>query len=312
MEYVNLIVQQLIIFAIFALIGIYAIKRSILDETGLNYLSQLIIKITLPIMLFYNTLTGATKEELLQGIPVIFISIIFYGILILICCSLKNVFHIIGEKGNVYLASSLFGNVGFIGIPIISSLFPQKGMLYIALFTIVDQLLLWTLGLSLTSKKGESTFQLKSLQKMINPSTIAIVLAIAFILFNIHLPQTFLTAFGKIGNVTSPLAMIYLGGIFCYIDLFDCFKQKEFYGTIFIKMLILPVLFYCMMINYTSFTQDLVMTMTVLMGLPTMSSVAMLAKSHECYGEYSSGCVLLTTIASLFTLPVICFVINFV
>ena len=67
MEYVNLIVQQLIIFAIFALIGIYAIKRSILDETGLNYLSQLIIKITLPIMLFYNTLTGATKEELLQG-----------------------------------------------------------------------------------------------------------------------------------------------------------------------------------------------------------------------------------------------------
>lgn len=58
MEYVNLIVQQLIIFAIFTLIGIYAIKRSILDETGLNYLSQLIIKITLPIMLFYNTLTG--------------------------------------------------------------------------------------------------------------------------------------------------------------------------------------------------------------------------------------------------------------
>jgi len=52
------------------------------------------------------------------------------------------------------LASSLFGNVGFIGIPIISSLFPQKGMLYIALFTIVDQLLLWTLGLSLTSKNG--------------------------------------------------------------------------------------------------------------------------------------------------------------
>ena len=138
----------------------------------------------------------------------------------MICCSLKNVFHIIVEKGNVYLASSLFGNVGFIGIPIISSLFPQKGMLYIALFTIVDQLLLWTLGLSLTSKKGESTFQLKSLQKMINPSTIAIVLAIAFVLFNIHLPQTFLTAFGKIGNVTSPLAMIYLGGIFCYIDLF--------------------------------------------------------------------------------------------
>ena len=39
MEYVNLIVQQLIIFAIFALIGIYAIKRSILDETGLNYLN---------------------------------------------------------------------------------------------------------------------------------------------------------------------------------------------------------------------------------------------------------------------------------
>ena len=32
------------------------------------------------------------------------------------------------------------------GIPIVVSIYPEKGMLYMAVFTIIDQLMLWTLG----------------------------------------------------------------------------------------------------------------------------------------------------------------------
>ena len=67
MEFVTIIIQQLIIFTIFSAIGVLAIKKRILDENGLVYLSNIIIKITLPVMLFYNTVVGVTKKELISS-----------------------------------------------------------------------------------------------------------------------------------------------------------------------------------------------------------------------------------------------------
>ena len=70
----------------------------------------------------------------------------------------------------------MFGNIGFMGIPIVAAVFPEQGMLYIALFTVVDQLLLWTVGVNLTAPTDkENAMSIASrLLKMINPATIAV------------------------------------------------------------------------------------------------------------------------------------------
>lgn len=313
MEYVNLVINQIIIFIIYALIGIIAIKKNILSEHGLTYISNLVIKITLPIMLFYNTVSGVTKEDFFNSLSVLYLTILFYFLLILVSFILKKIFKLKKDQGNVYMASTMFGNVGFIGIPIISTLFPEKGMLYIALFTIVDQLLLWTLGVELTTKTDSNNkFDLKGLLKMINPSTVAIVLAVIVVMLDIQLPTTLATALSRIGNVTSPLAMIYLGGVFCFIDAFYYFKRIEFYGSVIIKMLIMPLIFFFAITNLTSIDTNIITTLTILMAMPTMSSIAMLAKSQDCYGDYSLGCVLVTTIACIITIPLVCFLITLI
>lgn len=48
---------------------------------------------------------------------------------------------------------------------------------------------------------------------MINPATVAIVLAIVLKFTGIRIPVLLDTAFSKIGSTASPLAMIYVGGI---------------------------------------------------------------------------------------------------
>ena len=83
MEYAQIVFYQLVIFVIYGAIGVAAVKGGVLDEAGLQAVSRVVIKVTLPVMLFTN--------------------------------------------------------VGFIGIPIIAMLFRERGMLYIAAFTIVDQ-----------------------------------------------------------------------------------------------------------------------------------------------------------------------------
>ena len=54
-------------------------------------------------------------------------------------------------------------------VPVISSVFPGNGILYVSVFMVFDQLMLWTLGVKLTTPTGSGGFELK---KLINPATV--------------------------------------------------------------------------------------------------------------------------------------------
>ena len=145
------------------------------------------------------------------------------------------------------------------GIPIVTSIFPERGMLYISVFTMIDQLMLWTVGVRLTSKAEHSSFDFK---KLINPVTVAIVLALIFILTGISLPEILNTAFSKIGATATPLAMIYLGGVFACMDMRKYICKLDYYGIVAIKMLIFPVLFY-LLLGLLPISAEIRMTMTL-------------------------------------------------
>lgn len=312
MEILIIVLTQLFAFSIFGIIGVYAVKTNILDKSGLNYLSNFVIKITLPIMLFINTLIGVKREVLLNSISIIYLAIVFYLLVLIVAWGLKRLFKIKLDQGKVYMALVMFGNVGFIGIPMISKLFPQNGMLYIALFTVVDQLLLWTLGITLiTPSQSQQSFKFSQLKKMINPSTVAIVVSLILVMLDLQLPVIMQTTLSQIGSITSPLAMIYLGGSFCFIPIRPLVKERSFYGIVLIKMLLLPILFYLSLQAFHLFSNDVIWTFTILMALPTMSSIAMMANANDNYGDFCTGCVFFTTCCSLITIPIVCFVINF-
>lgn len=311
MEYLTLVLGQLFSFMIFIFIGVIAIKKNVFDEKGLQVLSNLIIKITMPIMLFCNTINGSTKKEFIATIPILLLTILMFVLLFFICYILRLTFKLEGNKAKVYHASTMFGNIGFMGIPILLAIFPEKGMLYIALFTIIDQLLLWTLGMRLTSGENHQSGNiLRRLQKLINPSTIAIVMGVIGIFINFRLPDVINESLVKVGNITSPLAMIYLGGVFCFINIKSSFKQIEFYAAILIKMCVFPVLFYIITGYIPGLPIDMRFAISILSAMPTMSSVAMLAKAQNSEGDYSAGQVFLTTCMSVITLPSVCYLIS--
>ena len=185
-------------------------------------------------------------------------------------------------------------------------------MLYIALFTVVDQMILWTVGVSLTAPQEQSTGMSvpAKIKKMVNPAMVGIVLAVICIFLNVKLPAPIHSALTKTGSVSTPLAMIYLGGIFCYTDIFKYLRKVEIYGTIILKMCIFPILFFYILKWIPGITHDIAVTMSVLSALPTMTSVAMLAQIQKSDDEYSAGMIFVTTLFSVVTLPLICLIIG--
>ncbi|WP_443867400.1 AEC family transporter [Megasphaera sp.] len=245
MAYFSIVLSQIIGFVIYILIGIAAVRTHVLTSRSLGVFSQFITKVTMPILLFVMTLNGATRQQFISALPVLAVSVLLYFLLYLLCRLLARLFGLKGNENHVYRACAMFGNIGFMGIPIIAAIFPKQGMLYIALFTVVDQLLLWTLGVNLTAPvdKENAMSPASRLRKMVNPATIAIVLAVIGLFIGLHLPEPINAALTKAGLLTPPMALIYLGGLFCYIDLPQSLRKQEIYVTVAVQICIFPLVF---------------------------------------------------------------------
>lgn len=308
MNYFSIVLEQVEIFVVYLLIGIIAVKTNVLDREKLGALSSCVTKILLPLLIFSNAINGATKEQFLSSTVILLLTAVYYLVLYLVTAALSKLLHLDIQHRNLYRACSMFGNCGFMGIPIILALYPEQGGIYIAVFTVIDQLVLWTIGLDLTSPpKSQTSVSLsKRLIKIVNPATIAITTGVFLVLTGIKLPAAVVNALAKTGSAASPLAMIYLGGIFCYIKIRNYLKCREIYATVLIKMVLLPIAFYTVMHHISSIDRSIAVTLSVLCALPSMASIAMIAETQHSDGDYAAGMIFITTLFSIITLPLVC------
>ena len=344
MDTLNILITQLGMFVIYILAGILLIRTKVLNRENMEVVSRLVIKLALPVMIFTNTVNGVDKEMLFHSLSILGIAFFMYICLFGLSFLSGKMFHLQGDHQQLYSAMSAFGNIGFMGIPIVTSIFPERGMLYISVFTMIDQLMLWTVGVGLTSKAGDRVEKVSEIQsscgqvkadrknvavgrsatdrtvdkrvsfdfkKLINPVTVAIVLSLIFILAGIQLPEILNTAFSKIGATATPLAMIYLGGVFACMDVRKYVCKLDYYGIVVIKMLIFPVIFYLIQ-GLLPISAEIRMTMTLTSAMPVMSSVVMMANAYGTDGDYAMGGILVTTVCSIVTLPLVYWILQFI
>ena len=305
------IATQMGMLVVYVLLGIIGVKVKVFDRKALDYVSKYIMKLSLPLMIFMNTLNGATDEQVIDSLPMLGIAVCMYIFLFIVGTVFSKVFRIKGNAAQVYKAVSVFGNVGFIGIPLVAAVYPETGMLYIAIFTIIDQGLLWTLGMQLTTPEEKKTRGGigKALVKMINPAIVAIVLSVIGVFAGVKLPEILDSTLTKVGATTTPLSMIYIGGLFCYVDIAKYAKKAEFYVIVLFKMIVFPILLF-LVIRNLGISEEIKITLALLGGLPSMSSVAMFANANGSDGDYAIGAIFVTTIASVVTLPLISYIVG--
>lgn len=300
------ILEQLVAFFLMMLIGYVAAKKKVTTREFLDRLATLIMKLLLPIMIFANMMNGTSRDQLAGDLPALFMVLGIYLSLIVIFKILALLLRLPKDRAQIFQAVFVFGNVGFIGLPLMLSVSPAHGAIYSALVSIVDQSLFWTYGLYLTTPSGQSTrFDWRN---FINPAVCGIVLAITLLLLDVHLPAMLENGLLRIGNAATPMSLIYMGGLLCFCDWIPVLRQKELYIGILVKMLLFPLVFFAVVSQIVSNT-DMTHTLSIVAGLPTMVAVAMFAQSTHKEGDYALGTVLATTVASLVTLSVVAYVI---
>lgn len=299
---------QIGIFLLLICIGIITVKARILDGRSLAAVSKLVIEVSLPAYIFINAVESTARESLMQSLIIIPVAVCMYMVLIGSSFLTEKLFHLKGDRKGVYRASMVFGNIGFMGIPLVTVIYPDNALIYVSVFTIVDQLLFWTYGVRLVKKPEKSGAAFRNL---ISPPLIAILLAIAFIIAGVHVPKLFASALRAVGSTSIPLALIYIGGVLCTSNLRPVLRCGELYTGIIVKMTVIPVIFYIVM-TFSGLPADMAGALAFLTALPGIEMVPMLAKEGGSEGDYAVCTIMLTTVCSLITLPVVSLLITLV
>ena len=142
----GVMIGQLVGFLIMLMVGYGCVRLRFYGQTALDGMCSLLLNVLIPVLVFSNAVDGADRAQLASNWGVMLLTAVMYALLILVFWLVAELLRLKGSRSHVFQASLIFGNAGFIGIPLIMALWPQNGAIYVALMSIIDQTLLWTYG----------------------------------------------------------------------------------------------------------------------------------------------------------------------
>lgn len=302
----GIILHQALIFLIIMVLGYIAFSRRILRRDALGVMSALFVNLTLPALIFVSITTGATREEILSAWYILPVGFLCYALLSGIACITAKVMRLKGEEAGMYRLCATFGNMGFIGIPLATAVYGPGAMAFISVYTIVDQLLTWTYGISLIS--GESPASKEALKamgkKMLNAPFAATLLAMLFVFFRIPVPAVFGEAFQSVSQASTALSFLYIGGMIALHPVRAIFRCRSVWAIVVFKMVCFPLLFQFLLSPFISNREALGIIM-IAAGLPSISMAPILAQRYEKNVMFPTAAVIVTTVCSVVTYPIL-------
>lgn len=309
----GIIIYKIETFVILMLLGVIAAKIGILKKGNLPVISGLLTKITFPCLgfaLIYDAGTSLTDVSLHWKFVIA--ELLLSAFLLLLGFSTGKLFRLPNSTRQIHVIQTMFGNQGFINIPILLSIFVNgEANVYIAIFTLIDQILLWSLGVIIMSSSDSSNggiFSLTTLKKIFNPMTVCMLLAIVMTTCHIQIPSVLSETITSVGNTSFSLALIFLGATLSYVSLKSFRYLYDYAFLVLIKMICIPILVCILIYRFISPTETTILTLMA--AMPAMSAIPMMAQTYHSDSEFASQTIFVMTAACAFTIPLVFYILS--
>jgi len=309
------IIQQMLVLLAMMLVGFIIFRIKWLDDNACAKMSKIVVNVLNP-CLMVNGVLG--KEAGLEGsmlFQTVVLVIVYYGGLVLLSGPVASLLRTKKGHHNLYKLMMVFSNVGFMGIPVISSIFGKESMLLIAFYNLGYNLLFYTYGVYLAAESSEAESNTKAVKggqwkKLLNPGVAACVLAIAIFASGAAMPESVCTFFDYVGNAAVPLSMILIGASVAQGGKREFFLDKRAYAFAAIKMLVIPIAA-ALLFRLLPWPAMVEGVFILMLAMPVGSTAVMLASDSGADAiECTKGCII-TTLLSVITIPIVSVFLTF-
>jgi len=294
---------MLTLFAI-VVVGYAAGKLGYMGGTFDKRLSKLVIDITCPALILSSAMTGVLPDREFI-LPLLGISVITYVVLTGVALLVPRFLtHRKADEGAVGFAI-MFGNVGFMGYPVVASIFGHEAVFYAAVLNVVNTFAVFTIGTLLITGKSEiegSRFQKKVLYSTPMLAAYLTMLIVALKIDNI--PGYISQPLTMIGNITVPAALLIIGSSMSNLPIKAMLGNPTVYATTLMRLAIVPItIFY--LTSLMGFSPFVVGINTVVIAMPVATYGTILCLRHGKDTTFITEVTFITTLLSMVTIPLL-------
>lgn len=294
--------------SIVAMFGIlvlsYGIKRArIMPANSHSVLTSLLYNVTAPCLIFTSLATGPGVEVLREALVVAGVALAYCGSACFLALWLLRKAPAADKTSGVAAFSSIFGNTGFMGIPLTHMVFGATGVVMSAMYDQVHNLFMYTVGISLLGVKGSNIWETVA-GRLKEPPLVALMAGLLVLVSGVRIPGLVLEPVKLLGDTTSVLAMFTIGQ---FMEL-SCFRNTHRIKKLLLVTGLRLVLFPCAVLGLMSLlplSAQVKGVLAIMLASPTAVMSAILSQRYEQDYEFAVMAVVATTALSVVTMPLI-------
>lgn len=288
-------------------VGFYLNKKNILDVETSKKLSAMVVNLTSPLLIISSagSVAGGSQGDILLMLVA---GLCLYASFPLLSFLMARMVHAPSGCRGVYQCMLMFANTAFMGYPVVQALYGETSIFYTTIFNFGYTILFYTYASYLLDKEGGKSSRFNP-KRLINIGLLSGLIALIIPFSGIMLPGIIMEPCSFIGSVTTPLSMLIVGSNMANYPLHDIFSEKRIYVVTAVRLLAMPLLtaLYMSMITDNAL---LICMAAMTIGMPVGSMVAMASSQYEKQARIGSISVVMSTICSMVTIPVLAVIFN--
>ncbi len=310
----------MIMITLLIALGFVSYKKGILNDKAGVAISALIVNITNPCLMLSSLLGSDERVSgrlLMLGLLG---AVITYALLLIIAELIPIIFRVEKSERYCYYLLTLFGNIGFIGIPLTSAVLGNDALVYVCFHNLVFSFIVYTVGIgkidTAAREQGEQKMRTPasplpvrkrikySLILMINPGTIAALFSLVFYVAGCSLPHLILLTVDYAGRSTTFLSMMVLGIAVAKMPLMRVIRNYRLLIFSLVRLILVPVV---ILFVLKLFIHDelIIYTGALMLAVPAGNMPLIMATGKGLKADTISDGIVLSTVLSIITIPII-------
>lgn len=298
-------------FLLFALIivGYYCNKKGWLNRETNKNMGGMVMHVIIPAMLISTIATLLVNDRMLLVFLLVaaaqIVAMILFGLLVRLYARFRKLDSRLYPMLDITMGSL---NTGFLGLPVAQIFFGSEGVLFMSAGVLSLNLYLWIYGICvIENKKIENMQEMQKTVKkvLLNPNCMAVVIGMVLALTGAvdAVPEVALSFLKKLGDLATPLSLIYIGALAGDSGISSLFQEKIALEFSILKMILMPALAAVILLLLPEGLEIVQAVFLLSVALPSAIVVPMMVEQYG-YGEkMSSDIVLWTTFISMLTMP---------
>ena len=289
----------MVVLFIIVVLGYVLCKLGYMGDKFDQKLSAIVIDITCPALILSSVMGDVLPDRTLI-LPLLGVGFLTYFILLVFGFFVPRLITKNRDDQGMIGFALMFANVGFIGYPIVSSIFGPKAIFYAALLNMPNTFFIFTAGVMLV--KGEYSIRQLNPKVLFSPAMIAAFAAALIVALNLHTPDLIARPITMVGNITVPAALMVIGSSMARLPLKQIIGSWKVYVSSAVRLVVVPVSLYFRVCGVSDAINDI---NTVVIAMPVASFGTMFCMKYGRNPALMTEITFITTVASILTIPLI-------